>query len=554
MSRAGSAPSWRLFDRQREAAEQLRREVMGIDGSLDHPYFRAMRACCPDYRREISVADVIERAIASGLVFVSDFHAVASNAHFVVDLLENLIARGAKVCLGIEFVFTRQQRLLLRRQAGEIDDPTLHRRMHYREEWGYPWEGYRALLDCARDRGIPVEALDLPPRVGFDGLRRRDAHAGRRIADLVAADPERCMVVFYGESHITSQHLPLETEKALAKYDIRRDPLIVFQDPDSVYWRRVEERADVTAPVEIDDRTVAVFHTTPLEKYEAYRQVLDRWQSDLPQEEEIDLTPAVHHLIAVLAGWIGIRPERRRLRHRAGWSEELIDAYPEVYSGSEAKDLMQPILAEHGRSEDEIAEARRRLAAAGAMYESRSNTMFLTRYLPGPAAGEAARFLRAALTGRLFISAEDFFGDKSQTAYGAAYTEGLAYLGARLIDPACDFGPAVRHVAGGSGLHAAGPAPDGWLEKHRNLERSSAVEPDEPMLEALRGSRDLRRRLACELGGRLGAEWVDRVRSGRLGKEGLRRLFIKPLLPARAARDVLRLLRGKARRLPSSIR
>jgi hypothetical protein len=148
------------------------------------------------------------------------------------------------------------------------------------------------------------------------------------------------------------------------------------------------------------------------------------------------------------------------------------------------------------------------------------------------------------LTGRLFISAEDFADDKSQTAYGAAYTEALAYLGARLVDPACDFGSGVRQAAGGSGLGVAESSPGGWLEKHRSLEQSGATEPDQPMREALRGSRVLRRRLARELGGRLGAELVDRVRSGQLQKEGLRRLFIKPLLPAHAARDVFRLLRG----------
>ena len=543
MSRADSEPSRQLFERQREAAERLRREVMGVDGSLDHPYFRSLAKCCQSYRRSIGDEDLIQRSIDSGLVFVGDFHAVAANAHFVVDLLESLVSRNVRVCLGIEFVFTRQQRLLMRRQAGEIDDDTLHRRMHYREEWGYPWAGYRALLDCARDRDIPVEALDLPPRVGFDGLRRRDVHAGRRIADLVRADPGRCMVVFYGESHVTPEHLPLETEKALAKHGIRREPLIVFQDPDSVYWQRVQERADLQAPVEIDDRTLAVFHTTPLEKYEAYRQVLDRWQSDLPQDEEIDLTPAVHHLIAVLASWIGIRPERRRLRHRAGWSEELVDAYPEVYSGPEAKDLLQPICAEHGRSAEEIDEAQQRLTSDGALYESRSNTMFLTRYLPGPAAGEAARFLRTALTGRLFISAEDFADDKAQTAYGAAYAEALAYLGARLVDPACDFGSRIRQPAGGSGMHVA-VASGGWLEKHRSLENSGVKEPDETMCQALRDSRTLRRHLARDLGSRLGVELLDRVRSGALAKEGLRRLFTRPLSPVHAARDVLRLLRG----------
>ena len=517
---------------------------MGVDGSLEHPYFRALARSCPSYRRELAPSDVIDRAERSGLVFIGDFHAVAANARYTADLLEALVSRGRSVCLGIEFVFTRQQRLLLRRQAGEIDDPTFHRRMHYREEWGYPWEGYGELLDRARGLGVAVEALDLPPRVGFDGLRRRDAHAGRRIAELIRSDPERAVVVLYGESHITPGHLPAESARALARFDLRRDPLIVYQNPDSIYWKRVEERADPYIPVEVDDSTVAVFHTTPLEKYEAYRQVLERWQSDRPEDEELDLTPAVHHLIGVLAEGIGIRPERRRVKHRAGWSEELIDAYPEVYSGAEAKELLEPILVEHDRNEHEIADARRRLAETGALYESRSNTVFLTRYLPGPAAGEAARFLRAALTGRLFISPQDFGEDKSHTAYGAAYNEALAYLGARLVDPACDFGSAVRHATGGSGSPTADSDARGWLESHRRLESSDAGGPDDAMREALRGSRDLRRALARDLGSRLGATLVERVRSGKLDRAGMRRLFTRPLRPAHAARDLLTLVRG----------
>ncbi len=544
MSRADSEPSRQLFERHREAAERLRREVMRVDGSYNHPYFRALAACCRAYRNELAIEDVVQRAVDSGLVFVGDFHAVPEYARWVADLLDRLAVRGTSVCLGVEFVFTRQQRLLARRQTGEIDDATLHRRMHYREEWGYPWSGYRDLLDRAKQYAIPVEALDLPPRVGFDGLRRRDAHAGRRVADLVASDPDRCLVVLYGESHVTPRHLPAEAGKALRKRGIEREPLIVFQNPDAIYWQRVEEGADLASPVEIDDRTVAVFHTTPLEKYEAYRQVLDRWQSDLPHDEEIDLTPAVHHLIGVLAEWIGIRPERRRLKHRAGWSEELVDAYPEVYSGPEANELLAPILTEQGRSRQEISEARRRLKETGALYESRSNTMFLTRYLPGPAAGEAARFLRAALTGRLFIPVEDFADDKSQTAYGAAYTEALAHLGARLVDPACDPGSARRHVAAGSGRRGPRGNPSIWLEKHRALERSAVEGPDELLRDALRGSRVLRRRLARELGERLGNALLDRVRAGRLEKKDLRRLFTRPLSPAHAARDVLVLLRG----------
>ncbi len=62
------------------------------------------------------------------------------------------------------------------------------------------------------------------------------------------------------------------------------------------------------------------------------------------------------------------------------------------------------------------------------------------------------------------------------------------------------------------------------------------------MRAALRQSRALRRGLARELGARIGEQLVDRVRSGRLDKQGLRKLFVKPLSPSRAAHEVFALL------------
>ena len=132
-----------------------------------------------------------------------------------------------------------------------------------------------------------------------------------------------------------------------------------------------------------------------------------RYYLQVPAEEEVDLTPAVHHLIRSLLGWLGIRADRYRLRHHGGWGEDLVDAFPEVYGGADAADLLRPILEDHGRTAPEVREAERLFAERGALYDARANTLFLARYLPGNAAGEAARFLRAALSGRLFRTGDD---------------------------------------------------------------------------------------------------------------------------------------------------
>lgn len=537
MPSGSEARAGALLARQRSAVRRLKRDLFGSDGSLRHPYFR-------DLRREISAPfrrvsrDRLEQACeAADVIYVGDFHADPACQRLAADLLEKLAARR-RVVLGLELVYTRQQEILDRRQAGVIDDRTFLRRIHYREEWGYPWDGFRDLLDRARTLGVPVLALDRPPRGGFDGLRRRDAHAARGIATVLAERPKQAMLVLFGESHLARGHVPREVDRILVRRGLKRKSLTVFQDPEPVYWSALSRSQSVPPAVRFEGGAYAVFHTPPLARYESYRQVLERWRGETPPDEDVDLTPAVHHLIDTLVGWMAIRPDRHRVRHRAGFVDDLRDAYPEVYSGPDARQFLGPLLREHGRSPLEIRDARRLLLARDALYDARSNTFFLVRYLPGPAAGEAARFLRVALSGRLHRDAEVVATDAAERTYGAAYNEALAYLGARLVDPASDI------VAGSGDLPPTERrALRAWIEGHRMFEASNAAEPPAALLAPLRRSNEIRRTLARELGRRLGRLLYDRVVRGRISPRGLRSLFLRDLDPPRARREVIRLLR-----------
>jgi hypothetical protein len=542
-----------VLARQKAAAEKLRREVLGADGSLTHPYFRDIRRQQRSYERTATQEELFEACSRARVVYVGDFHALPACQRFTARLLEEIARRHPRVSLGIEFIYTRQQRQLDTMQAGLIDAPTFLRRVHYREEWGYPWEGFGELLDRARRIGCRVHALDVPPRGGFDGLARRDEHAARRIASVVEADPEGALVVLYGESHVSRGHIPRRVRKALDRQGIESREVTIFQDPDAVYWKLLSEHGRLPPAVKLADRVYAVFHGSPLAKYEAYRQVLARWRGDVPPDEEVDLTPAVHHLVSVLLGWLRIRPERYRLRHRAGWSEDLADAFPEVYSGPEASQLLLPILEEHGRTAEEIEEAESRLTRRGALYDSRSNALFLSQYLPGRAAFEGARFVRAALSGRLFDPPGESWEDAAARAYGSAYDEALAVLGSRLVDPTGDFrGPVDSSEAGGGAAvggsrHGAETteAQDEWLAAHRAFEDSRRTRPPETLLEPLRRSRPFRRALSCDLGSRLGETLFERVRAGELDARELRNHFKRSLTPRNSRRVVLQLLRQK---------
>ena len=199
-----------------------------------------------------------------------------------------------------------------------------------------------------------------------------------------------------------------------------------------------------------------------------------------------------------------------------------------------------------------MREARTLLASQGAVYEARSNTLFLVRYLPGRAAGEGARFLRAVLSGRLFAAADGGPADSLARAYGSVFNEALAGLGARLVDPASSaaggqatgevaaFAGAVLRHADGAGIRTR------WMEEHRRFETTRGSRIPAELLGPLRSSRETRRALARDLGQRLGAVLFEGVRSGRLGPRDLRRLFSRKLDPSKAQRVVIGLLRGES--------
>ncbi|ANM29194.1 hypothetical protein ABI59_05680 [Acidobacteria bacterium Mor1] len=538
-----AAPSSRtLLKRQRLAVERLRSQLAEADGSRDHPYFRPLSTWPRSAGESLDAEELAEVCASRSLVYVGDYHAVPGYQTYTAELLRRLASRRKDVILGVEFVFTRQQRTLDHLQSGLLTDEEFRQRIHYRDDWGYPWEGFGALLSAARECDVPVLALDTPPRRGLGGLKRRDDHAARRIVSILRERPDACLMVFFGESHLAPAHLPRRVQARLGRAGLEADGVTVLQNPDPLYWKLVAEGRQLDRPVRVDESTYAVFHLSPLQKYEAYRQVLERWAGDVPSDEEVDLTPAVHHLVGVLLGWLGIRADRHRLNHQAGWAEDLEDAFPEVYAGPEATELLGPILEEYGRVPEEIDEARRLLEARGALFDPRCNAMFLSRYVPGRAAGEAARFLRAALTGRLFIANDDYRGHLLPSVYGAAYNEALAYLGARLVDPATDY--LLGSPGEGEGVEAPGPEVRGVLAAHREFEQGSRrVALPAALRKELEGSRRLRRAAARDIGDRLGRRLLEQVRQGSLDRRRLRHLFSRPVSPVRAARIVLGLLR-----------
>jgi len=107
-------------------------------------------------------------------------------------------------------------------------------------------------------------------------ISRRDLGVARRVARLLANDPQRTLVVVFGESHLANNHLPQRVRAILERKGIESRQLLVLQNIDALYWKLQETGFDQARAVRVREGCYCVFNATPIEKYESFRQYLHK--------------------------------------------------------------------------------------------------------------------------------------------------------------------------------------------------------------------------------------------------------------------------------------
>jgi Haem-binding uptake, Tiki superfamily, ChaN len=385
---------------QMHALAAVRREVRSRDSANGRKYLREFTDAFRRYDTVLSSDQLNERIAAASTLLIGDYHALAASQRLVTELIERL-SQHRRVVVGLEAVLSRDQRILDAWWRREIAEAELRQRLRFDREWGYEWSPFYELLLSARDHSEAIYGLDCEPRNDLRRIRSRDRHAVAKIYQMREEHPEAVVIVLFGESHLAPQHLPRLLSETLPE----ERTLSVLQNVDALYWQAVSEHA---AAVSVGDRTVCVFNSTPLEKYESYRLCFERWNN--AAEDGPDFTPAIYNLIFSLARSLGFSLNSPR---NGTQPKFLSDSLPEVVSVS---DIAVPEL-----SADEAS----RLKNQDCVYVAATNTFFVREFQVRHTARESTRFLYHACQGMV-----------KGSAHAKPVEDALAGFGASLLCPA----------------------------------------------------------------------------------------------------------------------
>ncbi|HEY3175918.1 MAG TPA: ChaN family lipoprotein, partial [Candidatus Polarisedimenticolia bacterium] len=417
----------------RRMVSLIRKEIARIDPNASRRYIRDFTAEFRRLREVSSYDDLVIACFRADVIYVGDYHALPSSQAFAARLLREIASRSRQVILAVEMVYGRSQRVLDRWMAGEIGEDEFKRRIRYDLEWGYDWDGFKQIFQAARDYGVKVFGIDCPPRNGLRYIRKRDQYAAARIVDIFQKNPGAKVVVLIGESHLASDHLPRNVRRLLRDWNLEKRSVRVLQNVEEIYWQLVargREHADVAM---LDRNTFCVFNTSPIAKYESYRQTIYRWKSESADDDHLDLTPTIYSMIDTILRFLSIDKYKMCVRREGDCIEFLVDYFPEVYSHVDAATLRK-MLEASSFARSEIAEIRRQIARKGSCYIPRINSVFIGQFSLVHGGEEAAHFVNLALKGAVF-EPHGAPARRPDLFYSAVMEEAIGFFGSKLIDP-----------------------------------------------------------------------------------------------------------------------
>jgi hypothetical protein len=259
------------------------RELLGPrPAELDRYYKRYKKIFYRPYRR-IPLDEVWSLIPGKALVYIADYHTLPAAQAFQRRVLERLAAAGRPLRLYLEPFAHADQRALDDFLAGRMEPEEFLHRVRYRKTWGFDWKNYAPLLDFARERGLPVTAINLKDNATLD---QRDRFAADLIAEGVRAHPEAVHGVIIGDLHLAPPHLPRRVNAALGR---PVPSLVLYQNSETIYVKELlKGAAEGLVAVRLGPSAACVFNTPPWIKYESFLLYLHRSESLGGGEEGLD--------------------------------------------------------------------------------------------------------------------------------------------------------------------------------------------------------------------------------------------------------------------------
>lgn len=213
------------------------------------------------------------------VTFIGDFHTFDQNIRNVLRIIKILITQDHTPIIGLEMIDSSYQLILDTYLEGHLTELEFLEEIDYHDSWRFPWTHYKLIFELAKEFQIEIIALN---KKGT--LLERDQFAADLLAKINNEQPDKKLIVLYGELHIAPNKMPA----LLEKLNPNLEKLIIHQNLDKVYWKLAESGSQAET-VCFNPHEFCILTAPPWVKYES----MVYWYENLCNDPEFD----IHHYI-----------------------------------------------------------------------------------------------------------------------------------------------------------------------------------------------------------------------------------------------------------------
>lgn len=118
--------------------------------------------------------DIAQTADRHSYVFLGENHATKPHQDLQAEVIKALVARGRRVVVGLEMYTRPKQDWLDQWSAGTLPEADFLEKSEWKTQWGFAFDFYRPVFTVAKDKRLPMVALNVPRdwvrQVGRRGL------------------------------------------------------------------------------------------------------------------------------------------------------------------------------------------------------------------------------------------------------------------------------------------------------------------------------------------------------------------------------------------------
>jgi uncharacterized iron-regulated protein len=144
----------------------------------------------------LSPQEVIQDLAQANVIYLGETHDSAEDHKAQLDIIQQLYQKDPRMAIGMEMFQRPYQPVLDNFLQGKLTEAALQKKSQYEKRWGYPWENYAPFLQLAKEKKLPVLALNTPSEVtkrvsrkGLSKLRATDKKFIPRLSEIRTDNP-----------------------------------------------------------------------------------------------------------------------------------------------------------------------------------------------------------------------------------------------------------------------------------------------------------------------------------------------------------------------------